>query len=824
MKFCPECGFKLEDDALFCGECGTRQSVEEVMPEPVVEEVIPEPVAEEVIPEPVAEEVIPEPVAEEVISEPAVEEPVVEEAAAGGNICPKCGFENAEGDRFCMECGFDMAAPAEEAAPVEMKLYCPACAQVNEEGDAFCMKCGQSLAGVALSAAPAVMKENKAREAAEAAGKAAKKAAGEAKKLAAKGAGEVKKIAKKAKGVKLPKVPKAAYLAAGVAVVIGLVLVILALCGVFSGGKGADLALYVKDGEIYFTDFGRDEPLQVTDRLADDMENEDLAQSAYALSDYTALVKGESRVFYPDRIDDNDEGVTIYYRDLNKKKDAEKLDSEIIQYAVNEKGNQVIYLKGEDGKLYRSDLKDKEKIASDVAEFFVTEDLQKVIYRDTDGDIYIKTAKGDKEKIASDVDDIYYVAENLQSLYYEKDADLYLQKIGADKKKLADDVNGVVQVYEDGQMFFVTAEEEKLDLGKYVADPMAANDASLTEPAPIEYPSKPRSRDYDTKDEYNKALDEYNQTCEDLEKENDAAWEAYWAKCDRDAIRESLKTDESNRLVYTLHFFDGEEVTKVAENLADPYMYAQAADKPVVAFAVAGSFDGVKLNIADIAGSWEVTDALRAAGVEGTVTYICQETAMVAVPEDYYLRDVSADGKTVALMGDVNDKREEGSIYTASFKNGELGELKLVDEDVYSSYGRFFADGKLAYFKDVSDRNYEGDLFLDGKEADYDVYVYSLHYSKALEGCLYTTDTKDGEGGTLKLLSGRKPKVIGEDIDDYMITDGGEVVFLSDYSERKFTGEMYLYGRKNSLVDEDVVAMLQTVHGAGEVCGGRYYW
>ena len=98
---------------------------------------------------------------------------------------------------------------------------------------------------------------------------AAKKAADSAKKAADKAGKEAKKAAGKAKKVKLP---KGALIGAGVAVAIGLVLVILAICGVFSGGakggSGAEYATYIKDGEIYFTDFSKDEPKQITDRLA----------------------------------------------------------------------------------------------------------------------------------------------------------------------------------------------------------------------------------------------------------------------------------------------------------------------------------------------------------------------------------------------------------------------------------------------------------------------------------------------------------------------------------------------------------------------------
>ena len=124
----------------------------------------------------------------------------------------------------------------------------------------------------------------------------------------------------------------------------------------------------------------------------------------------------------------------------------------------------------------------------------------------------------------------------------------------------------------------------------------------------------------------------------------------------------------------------------------------------------------------------------------------------------------------------------------------------------------------------MSDRNYEGDLYLDGEEVDYDVYIYSLQQSKALGGMLYATDTKDGVGGTLKLLAGKKPQIGGEDIHDWRITDGGELYYLADYSDRKCVGEMHLYGQKKSLIDEDVVALLNPAHDAGEICGGSYYW
>ena len=81
IMFCPNCGFKNEDDARFCNECGAPLTAPSVPEQPPVEEekvIIEEPAAQEVVPE--------EPVAPEepaVPEEPAApEEPVVPEEPA----------------------------------------------------------------------------------------------------------------------------------------------------------------------------------------------------------------------------------------------------------------------------------------------------------------------------------------------------------------------------------------------------------------------------------------------------------------------------------------------------------------------------------------------------------------------------------------------------------------------------------------------------------------------------------------------------------------------------------------------------------------------
>lgn len=125
---CPTCG-KVEADGMkFCSECGTKLEA----PAHVVEEVS------------------------------AVEEaPAVEEVS--GLVCPSCGNKEADGVRFCSECGTKLevpapvvaqapapVVPAEEAPTVDDvsaadKIVCSKCGNIEISGTRFCSECGSKL-------------------------------------------------------------------------------------------------------------------------------------------------------------------------------------------------------------------------------------------------------------------------------------------------------------------------------------------------------------------------------------------------------------------------------------------------------------------------------------------------------------------------------------------------------------------------------------------------------------------------------------------------------------------------------------------------------
>lgn len=87
MKQCPNCGAQMNDDSLFCTECGSK---------------------------------IPQ-----------------------GDVCPHCGASMNDGDVFCQNCG---KKPGEDALPTIVSAslrMCPHCGATMSDNDVFCQNCGK---------------------------------------------------------------------------------------------------------------------------------------------------------------------------------------------------------------------------------------------------------------------------------------------------------------------------------------------------------------------------------------------------------------------------------------------------------------------------------------------------------------------------------------------------------------------------------------------------------------------------------------------------------------------------------------------------------
>lgn len=137
MSKCQKCGNEVQEDAVFCDQCGSR----------IVKPVTAQPGDQPTTVTPSATPVV-TPAAS--IPAPAVAAPAGDEA-----VCPSCGVHNTPGEAFCQDCGAKLAAPAPTAvapatvpAPTAGSLStdkCPDCGATISGGEEFCFACGADL-------------------------------------------------------------------------------------------------------------------------------------------------------------------------------------------------------------------------------------------------------------------------------------------------------------------------------------------------------------------------------------------------------------------------------------------------------------------------------------------------------------------------------------------------------------------------------------------------------------------------------------------------------------------------------------------------------
>ncbi len=239
MMICPNCAKLMEDGAKFCDNCGTR------LPEPID----PIPVT---TPEPPVWEI---PVVDEI---PATEPNApMDEIPATEPNAPVNEIPTTESDAPMDEIPMtEPSGPAFEppvfapAEPVGQTIFCPNCGARNSSQFPFCQDCGASL-----------QENTQAEEIPEA----------QHQDVSGQGLQKVTKPARprlpkfKLPKIKLPNLPKKVMVLGGAGlaalVIIGVVIALL------SGGGADTYGLYIKDSEIFYTDFSKDGIVEVTSRF-----------------------------------------------------------------------------------------------------------------------------------------------------------------------------------------------------------------------------------------------------------------------------------------------------------------------------------------------------------------------------------------------------------------------------------------------------------------------------------------------------------------------------------------------------------------------------
>ncbi|MCM1040791.1 MAG: hypothetical protein NC434_15860 [Ruminococcus sp.] len=383
------------------------------------------------------------------------------------------------------------------------------------------------------------------------------------------------------------------------------------------------------------------------------------------------------------------------------------------------------------------------------------------------------------------------MSDDLSVLFYMKDDTLYRKETDGDREKISSDIQSVVKAYDSGEVYYAKAAEEELSLSDYVIDDKKNEDAALREP---EYPNTSWSDPArDTKMEaYNKAMEEY------------------YLKQNRDYLREALKEQRIPQTSYTLCYFDGKEETIVSETFTYS-SYSAAADAPVIVYEAYDQSEDISIKLSEIENIYDVSNQIMEALYTSAERYVAVGSASVDFDEeDAQDFRLSADGKTLYYFDDVPEDKYYGELYQVSVSSsGELGNPDLYDSDVFINNLHIMKDGRLLYFKDFKDGS--GELYVDKEKIDYEVYSYNFNYDEDANRVTYFSDWNDEKQyGTLSTCSiGKEAEKIADDAHTFCVMPNRNVLYLSDYSLKRYQGDLYLWNNKKSeKIDEDIYAIL----------------
>ncbi len=678
-------------------------------------------------------------------------------------ICPKCNAQLGDDAKFCISCGAKIEAPVEEIPVAEVKADEPFVEEVSAMEENTVENAAVVEEIPVIEAAP-VAEETKTEE-------------------------------------KTPKKydKKRLFTFGGLAVgAVAVIVIIAIIIGSIFFNKPHNYVLYIKDNELYYSAVSNLKPLQVTDELYDSdiFSDEDVVDSAYEMSYYTILSKDGSTIFFVDKIDEDDEGMNIYYRSTkDENKEPEKVASKVTSFTISENGKIVTYKKN--GNLYQSNLKDSEKIAKDVQRFYVSADGKKVVYTNDKETLYVIKSGKDKEKIDKSVSEFYIVDKNLKNIYYIKKGSLYKKADGKDREKISSKIGDIVCAYESGEVYYTTESSKKVEAKDYVKDPYASSDMKILAQGEPEYPSY---WDYDDWDEYDAAYDKY---WED--------YEAYSEAQERQELREEIDGLEIELNVETLNYYDGKKSIKIDSNFLN--VYTGSDKKPVVVYSRydLSKVEKVHIDMFDGAYSIEevITDSIRENGKY--MVAIKGETFKIK-HDDAAEFEVSEDGETLIYMAKYDYEEYVAKLYKVEISN-KLGEAKEYAKNVRDYSSSLVDNDTIIYFKDVDEETYHGDLYVNGKKVDNDVYIYSCEYAKESKTVYYMTDCDEEDGyGTLKCYKNKKDVKISDDVATFRLTPGGEVVYLYEYDKDELVGELYIYkNNKAQKIDDDVMAIVNVI-------------
>ena len=687
--------------------------------------------------------------------------------------CPKCKKELADGTKFCIGCGTELVEPVVEDTPVVEETPVVEKAPAEKKAPAF----------------------------------------------------DVSKIMDTLKAV-----PKKVW-AIGGGILLAAIVVIVAVVVILGMAPKDKHVVYLKDGELYLSMLDGKEPIELTTKFySDDVEADSLV--VLFTRKYVKFSQDGKKVFYPDKWDG--ESYDLYYRNTTGNAEGERIAKNVTSYSITADGKKVFYVS--DGNIYSHNLKEETEIEEEVGGFWISEDAKRIVYLDEDYDLYqLKNGK-EAEKIERGVE-LLYVSSDVNNVFYkDREGDIYVWNYDADEaKKIDDSVYAMVAGYNNGGAYYVKMNTTITTMADYIIDDYKDSDAAMVKPVYPDsanyawptYPDYPYSWDYDTYEEYEAALAQYQLDCEKYQTDYDAVYAQYQADIDKYDVDYDAWREKSDRDYYrgyfdsyeytinnlALYYYDGTESKLVVDNMDyNTYSnfhreYLCDDQPPVLTFYVSKTGESVKINISDITSISSVNRTIKnslESSIQFAVASGAESKALdMGLVENVY---IGLDGKHV-YYSPVTEM-ESGLLYEVS-TDGTVSDPVEYDTEVGFVWGSL-SNGKLVYFKDYDSDDKEGTLYIAKEKIEKDVYgmVVEVNGGEAL----YLWTDSNGDEGNLCYYNGKEVEEIQDDVSvlEYATTKNGGFIGLVDYSHSKEEGKLYYFEgtKEGKEIDEDVMTII----------------
>lgn len=559
----------------------------------------------------------------------------------------------------------------------------------------------------------------------------------------------------------------------------------------FNAGASIPIT-YVKDGQIFFANINKLQPIEATRNLNGD--NINISNKLFNLITTVAYSSDGKKMFYPDNFNNDTYLFTLYYRDLTKNNTKEgiaiKLDADISGYQISLTGNFVVYIK--DSNLYLHNLMERTLIAKNVKSFYFSNNGKTLIYKLNNGYLYYLRVKGKKDPVLIDteVTSLAGVKNNDSTIYYLKGSQLFKKVIGKDSVKLTSNAETIHSITDNGEIYYTKKTSSSLKATDYVIDDMMENDSAMTEP---------------NAESFKKAQITGTYTYEVID------WEAYYneynlysEKLLRDMLRDQLKDGIINIGSQTLYYYDGNKEIVISENVHQ--VEASAGSSLVFSSAVASDFNKVKLS--ELSSASDVESSLTSASVSLSYSLVIKNNTFDIEQKNARSFIFSDNGESLYFIDQYDSEESIGKLMKISIDKA-VKSLSEIDSNVSNNI-YLHKNNRLLYFKNYDPATNSSDLYENGALLAENVAISTISAISNSNSLIFLSNINPATRlGSLYLLKGKKLTKISDYVAQAVAYSEKDIVYLYDYDINKAKGELMIYkGVKAMLIDSDISAIV----------------